>query len=466
METVLRARLPSTTARLAAALALAAAGCNDSLVDRNANPALLHGNCQPTQAVCGDVCVAEDAGHCGATCADCTAASLPDPNAVGVCASHACGFECNPGFLRNGDACRRATAVAAGFAHTCALLSDGAVRCWGANEHGQLGDGSRNDSGVPVAVALPASATAVAAGFVHTCAVAGGAVYCWGDNSTGALGDGTTTGRPSPASVTGVSGATAIAAGGGENVGAVVTFYGHSCAIASGRVWCWGGNESGQLGDGTFTPRPTPVQVADLTTQGTATSIAVGDRHTCAVVGGAVWCWGLNGAGELGNGGTTNEAHPQQAIASGATQVAAGAVHSCAVGGGLSCWGDNSEGQSNAGVSSPATEPTPNPVALPGPAPSSASAGRAHTCGLVPGTSDGLVCFGANDTSQLGSAASARGLVAVTLAPAQAVAAGYDYTCALLTNGGVQCWGANDRGQLGTGAPGPAAPAAAYVSGR
>jgi alpha-tubulin suppressor-like RCC1 family protein len=457
-----------TPTPLLVAAALAAA-CGDTLVDHHADPHLLAGEtCGPALAACGGACVPEDASHCGPTCAVCGGAP-PDPNAVPACIDQACGFECRPGTLRVGTSCQRATAVSAGFEHTCAIAG-GAVKCWGANDHGQLGDGTRKDQATPVDVPLPDRATSIAAGYVHTCAVAGGAVFCWGDNSTGALGDGTTTLRTSPVQVAGLSGATAVAAGGGENTGGTSTYYGHSCAIAGGTVSCWGGNESGQLGDGTFVARATPAPVAGL--GGAPTAIAVGDRHTCALASGAVRCWGENTADELGTGAGPDSATPLTAIASGASAVATGAAHSCAITGDapgqvLACWGLNGSGQVNGGTDAPGTVPVPLAPALPpGVHPSLVAAGGAHTCALTPGVDGGLVCFGANAQSQLGGPAAPRGMVEVPLAAAQAVAAGFAHTCAILSDGGVQCWGADDHGQLGTGAAGPASATPSYVSGR
>jgi len=459
-----------------AALSLAAAACSDSLVDHNADPNVLNPYpCLPAQAVCGGACVAEGPAACGASCADCTGNVAPDPHAQPACVAHACAFECEPGWLRSGSACVRARAISAGFAHTCALLDDGGVRCWGANEHGQLGNGSTTDSPVPVEVRLQAPASAVAAGYVHSCAiVAGGAVWCWGDNTTGSLGDGSTTGRTSPVQVVGLAGAIAIAAGGGEVDGVTAnTYYGHTCVVVPAGVECWGSNESGQLGNGSFVESHVPVQTSDIST--TPTAIAVGDRHTCAVVGGQARCWGADGSKQLGDGATTNQKKPVtvSALGSGVTAIAAGAAHSCAVvnaasNGELWCWGSNSAGQANGVatfgdlVNAPQLVPPFSTSAF-----SSAAGGNEHTCAVASG--GGVQCFGADlfcQLTKIGDQCPIRGIASTPIGGVAALTAGFDHTCALGTDGGVQCWGDNGRGQLGGGAAGAPVGTPTYVSGR
>jgi hypothetical protein len=150
----------------------------------------------------------------------------------------------------------RVTGLAAGGFHTCALLEDGRVQCWGWNVFGQLGDGTTMGRSTPVTVTgLSGMATALEAGDRHTCALLeDGRVQCWGHNGLGQLGDGTTMHRSTPTTVTGLSGmATALEAGGA-----------HTCALlADGRVQCWGRNDDGQLGDGTAW-RTTPVTVVGI----------------------------------------------------------------------------------------------------------------------------------------------------------------------------------------------------------
>ena len=151
--------------------------------------------CDAGNHACGGSCFADDdAAHCGPGCLACTA----PPNASPLCEGGGCAFTCNPGWMRCGDGCCRASAVAAGGEFGCALVDDGRVRCWGANDRGQLGDGSTIFRPVPGDVvglpSAPARAVALATGWAHACAVVapGGQVWCWGDNTTGELGPGAT----------------------------------------------------------------------------------------------------------------------------------------------------------------------------------------------------------------------------------------------------------------------------------
>ncbi len=201
----------------------------------------------------------------------------------------------------------RAAAITAGDTHTCALRSNGTVLCWGGNAAGQLGDGTKIDRAMPVGVAVPngfllSTAVGIAAGGSHTCALnADGGVRCWGANDAGQLGDGTTTSR-SKAQNTNISGV--------ESAVAVVAGESHTCAlIANGTVRCWGANNDGQLGVGSSTAGSTkPLPVPGIKT---AIAIAAGSFHTCAILAdGSVQCWGLNKPGQIGDKTTTTRFTP------------------------------------------------------------------------------------------------------------------------------------------------------------
>ena len=243
--------------------------------------------------------------------------------------------------------------LTAGSDYTCALGESGSVQCWGNNQEGQLGDGTKWSRWTPVAVGeLPSDVQALTAGGEHTCAVtAGSHVYCWGDNSFGQLGDGTTVTRTRPvALVYPISGISAVSAGGR-----------HTCVLAEGRALCWGGNYSGQLGDGTTRDRSTPAPVVGL--PNSVANISAGPGHTCATLAdGSAWCWGVNYYGELGDGTTVSSLTPVAVadVLDGVSAISAGNQHTCAVTrqGGVKCWGANLYGELGDGTLSDHYTPT------------------------------------------------------------------------------------------------------------
>ena len=189
-----------------------------------------------------------------------------------------------------------------GLYHSCALTSSGQVKCWGWNQYGQLGDGTNTDfpAAIPVQ-GIGEAVTQLATGLHHTCALtSSGAVKCWGSNETGQLGDGTTTNRNLPVNVVGLNeGVLAIAAGAG-----------FTCALTSlTEVKCWGNNTRGELGDGTSQQRLTPAAVVGL--NAAVSALSVGEFHGCVLTDQHLLrCWGANSQGQLGDGTKTDRHTP------------------------------------------------------------------------------------------------------------------------------------------------------------
>ena len=264
--------------------------------------------------------------------------------------------------LDGGPKSAKAVAISAGSDHTCAVLSTGGATCWGNNSVGRLGNENVvGDSSTPVPVTgIDGStdatfAVAISASSSHTCALMRtGAIRCWGYNGSGELGDDTTVNRSTPVLVLGVDGsipsATAVAISVGSS---------HSCAVMrTGGVMCWGFNAYGKLGDATTVNRTKPVPVSGLGGANdafAAVAISAGDAHTCAVLTtGRATCWGYNAYGELGNANTATSSIPVAVsgvdgatASSSAVAISVGVSHTCAVlkTGHVTCWGYNGTGE-------------------------------------------------------------------------------------------------------------------------
>ena len=283
----------------------------------------------------------------------------------------------------------------------------------------------------------------VAAGSDHACALTNsGGVKCWGHNNLGQLGNGSFVDSLTAVNVSGlISGVADIAVG-----------YAHSCAVTiSGDVKCWGGNNDGQLGNNSTTDSPIPV-VSGLTS-GVAIGVGAGDYHTCALTtGGGVKCWGGNSLGANGTGAPSLTPVDVSGLTSGVSAIGVMSFGGCAlISGGMQCWGENIYGQLGDGSTADHLAPVVSTLTTDV---SAMAVDRYHACALLISTG-GIKCWGLNDSGQLGDSfttdRSTPDDVSGLTSGVAAIAVGYYHSCALTPGGGMKCWGKNDYGQLGDG---------------
>jgi alpha-tubulin suppressor-like RCC1 family protein len=345
-------------------------------------------------------------------------------------------------------------AITAGGAHTCALSAAGDVRCWGLDGSGQLGDGLPKTDlaspSAPVVLGLPAKA--ISAGNDHTCALLiNGAVRCWGRDANGQLGDG-------PPATESATPAAAVALG--QPARAVTAGEAHTCALlADGSVRCWGLDDHGQLGDGASLVS-TSAPAAPVALGQPARSISAGSSFTCALLADrTVRCWGSDISGELGDGAPlVDKPTPASVVGLGqdVSAISAGTGHVCALlaDGAVRCWGWNDNMQLGLG---PEVANTPAPsavVALPSRA-RSITTGFQHTCAVL--ADDSARCWGYDGGGQLGDGLPDEDNDEPRLVklgePVRAVTAGDWHTCALTAAATLRCWSNDNEGQLGDGLP-------------
>lgn len=336
--------------------------------------------------------------------------------------------------------------IAAGGRHTCVVMPDTTVRCWGAGNASQLGQGRSGDLAIATVVPGVTGVAQVALGYEFSCVrFSNGDASCWGANPGGALGNGESAIEVSP---------TPVMLGDFERFGAFTLGHYSTCAIHDGgTLSCWGDASRGQLGIGLvdMDDHPLPVEVA----LGQAEHLALGYFHVCvALSAGGVSCFGSNGWGELGNDDLGSEPEPSPVTAIGIAdtrQLAAGQQFTCALleDRGVACWGDNRNGQLGDGTTSFST--TPKTIAGFGDI-AQIAAGRKHTCAVT--LEGALYCWGRNDEGQLGDGTTTERRVPTLvedLRGVRQVALGDLHSCALLDSGAVRCFGANSNGQLGDG---------------
>lgn len=393
-------------------------------------------------------------------------------------------------------------AVALGSVHSCAIVGDGALHCWGLNTSGQLGQGDVTNRGnepdelgsalLPVDLGTGRRAVAVTAGFAHTCALLDDrSVKCWGNDDSGQLGLGDTARRGDGPGEMGDA-LPAVDLGPGRTAIAVSAGNAHTCVVRDdGKVACWGGNQSGQLGIGSTTDRGdgpgemgTSLRTVSLGSGRRAVAVSAGGIHTCALLDdGSVKCWGWNHSGQLGVGdaadrgdapGEMGDALPAVALGTGrtATAVSAGLSHTCALldDGSVKCWGAGGQGRLGSGDQvtrgdGPGELGDRLPAVRLGAgrtATSISASTSGHDCAVLDDRS--VRCWGADAQGQLGlgtteTIGDGPGEMGDALPPvplgagrhAVAVTTGIEHTCAVLDDGRLRCWGKNDTGQLGIG---------------
>ncbi len=338
--------------------------------------------------------------------------------------------------------------ISAGGYTTCALTTEGGVKCWGENHFGELGNGTNqlyHTTAVDVE-GLAIDIVAISAGASHVCAITvAGGLKCWGNNRDGQLGNGLYKDSSIPVDVVGLtSGVAAVAAGNGS-----------TCALTTeGGAKCWGNDTFGSLGNGELASTPIPTDVIGLST-GVA-AIAGSGSHTCALTTeGDIKCWGYNFYGEVGDGTRINQETPVDVVglATGIVAIEVGGVHSCALttSGRVTCWGYNEHGELGNGDQQ--TSITPVDVIGLSTAVTQISSHTYHTCALL---TDGVVkCWGQNGVGELGDGTRINQSTPVTVialpADVTAITVGVSDTCALMSTGLTRCWGHNVYGEVGDG---------------
>ena len=346
--------------------------------------------------------------------------------------------------------------VSAGGRHTCGIRTSGRLYCWGADNLGQLGNGGVNAQRLTPSQVVGGGTnwTVVTTGYGHSCALrSSGRLFCWGSDISGELGNG-------PAVIVNQNVPVEVSDGTTDWV-SVSAGAEHTCARKrSGRLFCWGSDTTGQLGDGGVNvDANVPIEVAGHARNWA--SVSVGRGHTCARrTNGRLFCWGLDDHGQLGNGGTAaNRTLPGRVgTAMDWVSVTAGWRHTCGRRGSgrVFCWGADDSGQIGDGGPGVDDQSLPVEVLTGGANWVSVTAGDLSTCGRR--RSGRLYCWGSDASGQLGDGSPN----SMQTIPAEvfggrtnwtAVDAGGSHTCALWRSGRVLCWGKDEQGQLGDGSP-------------
>jgi alpha-tubulin suppressor-like RCC1 family protein/endonuclease/exonuclease/phosphatase family metal-dependent hydrolase len=339
-----------------------------------------------------------------------------------------------------------AESVSAGGEHSCRLPGDGTLWCWGRNSFGQLGDGHVGTQ-TPTAQRVGSGSRwkNVSSGGATTCGIKGGGkLYCWGLNHRGQIGDGTDKVRSKPQRV----------AGQNKRWASVSSSWYNTCGITTnGRLWCWGDNAAGQLADGSTKTHKKPVKVRGKRWE----SVSVGSRFVCATKADhSLYCWGGNLFGQLGNGTFGGRNKPTRVgAASNWSEVSTSWTHTCArnTSGQAYCWGRNTSGQLGDGTTTTSAAPR---LVSGGQKVVDIATTEGASCLLADGGR--AWCWGNNAYGVFGDAARPWSAVPVSgPADLRELDGGWRHICAVASTGNPTCWGENDRGQLGNGSTTPSA---------
>ncbi len=384
----------------------------------------------------------------------------------------------NPGFI----IINHQPPVITGFAsisstlfYSCGVTTSGKAYCWGNNPNGQLGNANTGtNSNVPVAVSTTTGLTDTNVASITvgsggtTCAITKtGKAYCWGYNNFGQIGNGDTTASNVPVAVSTTTGLT------DTNVATISPGNSSTCAVTkTGKAYCWGRNHFGQIGNGDTTNSSVPVAVSTTTglNDTNVATISTGTHYACALTTlGKAYCWGYNNTGQLGNSNTgTNSSVPVAvSTTTGLTNtnvatISAGTNTSCVVTkfGKAYCWGSNNNGQlgnSNTGTNSNVPVAVSTTTGLTDTNVASISVGQYTSCALT--TLGKAYCWGGNTYGQLGNGETTTSNVpaavltttGLTNTNVASISAGPNFTCALTTSKEIYCWGYNANGELGNG---------------
>ena len=373
--------------------------------------------------------------------------------------------------------------VSGGDGHTLGITHTGELWAWGYNSSGQLGDNTTTNRLVPTRIdnlpsseMTPYSVVGIAAGSAYSLAITDdGALWAWGNNMDGQLGDNTTTNRHIPIRIDSLP-------SNGMMPGSIIGVYAgghHSLALTDdGALWAWGANAFGRLGDGTTTQRNVPTRIDDLPSNGmmpySVVSIAAGHHHSLALTDdGALWAWGNNGQGRLGDNTTTHRYVPTRIddsisnamIPGSVIGISAGTQHSLALtdDGGLGAWGGNTSGQLGDNTTTNRHVPTridslPSNTMTQGSV-VGISAGSNHSLAIT-GTGQ-LWAWGSNGSGRLGDNTTTYRHVptridslpsnAIVPGSVVGVSGGNIHSAAITRYGELFTWGNNARGELGDG---------------